>query len=64
VEMMPGFLQTFAKLLPLYYVNEALRSSMVFVDNAATLRSVGVISAFAAVVFVVGAFRTRWDEGT
>jgi ABC-2 type transport system permease protein len=64
VEMMPGFLQTFAKLLPLYYVNEALRSSMVFVDNAATSRSVGVISAFAAVVFVVGAYRTRWDEGT
>jgi ABC-2 type transport system permease protein len=64
VEMMPGFLQTFAKLLPLYYVNEALRSSMVFVDDAATLRSVGVISAFAAVVFVVGAFRTRWDDGT
>jgi hypothetical protein len=45
-------------------VNEALRSSMVFVDNAATSRSVGVISAFAAVVFVVGAYRTRWDEGT
>ena len=64
VEMMPAFLQTFAKLLPLYYVNEALRSSMVFVDDAATLRSVGVISAFAAVVFVVGALRTHWDEGT
>ena len=64
VEMMPAFLQTFAKLLPLYYVNEALRAAMIFVDDAATLRSVGVISAFAAVVFVAGAFRTRWDEGT
>ena len=28
VEMMPTYLQTFAKLLPLYYVNEALRSAM------------------------------------
>jgi ABC-2 type transport system permease protein len=64
VEMMPAFLQTFAKLLPLYYVNEALRAAMIFVDDAATLRYAGVITAFAAVVFVAGAFRTRWDEGT
>ncbi|MCC7327870.1 MAG: ABC transporter permease [Burkholderiales bacterium] len=64
VEMMPAFLQTFAKLLPLYYVNEALRSAMIFVDDAATLRSVGVTAAFAAVVFVAGTFRTRWDEST
>lgn len=64
VEMMPPFLQAFAKLLPLYYVNEALRAAMVFVDDAGTLRSVGVTAAFAAVVFVAGTFRTRWDEGT
>ena len=25
IEMMPGFLQTFARLLPLYYVNEGRR---------------------------------------
>ena len=31
LEMMPGFLQTFARILPLYYVNEGLRASMVFV---------------------------------
>lgn len=64
VEMMPPFLQTFAKLLPLYYVNEALRAAMIFVDHAATLRATGVIAAFAAVVFVAGTIRTRWDEGT
>ena len=38
VEMMPGFLQTFARLLPLYYVNEALRAAMIFVDDTAALR--------------------------
>jgi ABC-2 type transport system permease protein len=64
VEMMPAFLQTFAKLLPLYYVNEALRATMIFVDDAATLRAVGVTAAFAAIVFVAGTFKTRWDEGT
>ena len=34
LEMMPRFLQTFARTLPLYYVNEGLRASMVFHDNA------------------------------
>ncbi|MDZ4831222.1 MAG: ABC transporter permease [Phycisphaerae bacterium] len=62
VEMMPGFLQTFAKVLPLYYVNESMRASMIFGDNAATLRSVGIAGAFAAVVFVAGTFNTRWAD--
>ena len=64
VEMMPGFLQTFARLLPLYYVNEALRAAMIFVDDAATMQAAGVTAAFAAVVFVAGTFRTRWDESS
>ena len=64
VEMMPPFLQSFAKLLPLYYVNEALRAAMIFVDGAATIRSAGVTAAFATVVFAAGTFKTRWDEGT
>ncbi len=64
VEMMPAFLQAFAKLLPLYYVNEALRAAMIFVDHAGTLQNTGVTAAFAAVVFAAGTFKTRWDEGT
>jgi len=32
--------------------------------DAATLQSVAVTAAFAAVVFVAGTFRTRWDEST
>ncbi|MEP7181967.1 MAG: ABC transporter permease [Betaproteobacteria bacterium] len=64
VEMMPAFLQAFAKLLPLYYVNEALRAAMIFVDDPATLRLAGVAAGFAAIVFVAGMFKTRWDEET
>ncbi len=64
VEMMPSFLQAVAKLLPLYYVNEALRAAMIFVDDAATLRFFGVTAAFAAFAFVAGTYRTRWGEGT
>jgi ABC-2 type transport system permease protein len=63
IEMMPGFLQTFAKVLPLYYVNEGLRASMVSADNLTALEYSGVIGAFAAVVFILGILATRWEEG-
>jgi len=62
IEMMPGFLQTFARLLPLYYMNEALRSAMVFVDHGATLGYTAVIAGVAAGVFIVGIRVTRWEE--
>jgi len=63
IEMMPGFLQRIARILPLYYVNEGLRASMVSVDNTAALRDAAMIGVFAAVVFVVGISTTRWEEG-
>jgi ABC-2 type transport system permease protein len=64
VEMMPEFLQKFARILPLYYVNEGLRASMVLVDNMAALRYSLVTGAFAAVVFVLGIITTKWEDGT
>jgi ABC-2 type transport system permease protein len=63
LEMMPGFLQTIARILPLYYVNEGLRASMVFVDNTAVLRYSAMMGAFAIVVFVLGINITKWEEG-
>ena len=63
LEMMPGFLQTFARILPLYYVNEGLRASMVFVDHMTALRYSGIIGVFAAVVFVLGIMTTKWEDG-
>src|SRR6185503_6831861 len=38
LEMMPGFLQKIARILPLYYGNEGLRAAMVFADNMTALR--------------------------
>jgi ABC-2 type transport system permease protein len=62
IELMPGFLQKIAKMLPLYYVNEGLRAAMVFEDNIAALRDAAVIGVFAAVVFILGIIATKWDE--
>jgi ABC-2 type transport system permease protein len=62
VEMMPDFLQKFAKVLPLYYVNEGLRASMVSVDHAAALKCAVIIGIFASVVFVFGIMITTLGE--
>jgi ABC-2 type transport system permease protein len=63
IELMPGFLQKIAKTLPLFYVNEGLRASMVFEDNMAALSYSAVIGVFAAVVFILGIVATKWEEG-
>ena len=60
--MMPEFLQKFAKVLPLYYVNEGLRASMVSVDHMAALRHAMVIGVFATVVFILGIMSTNLGE--
>ena len=59
LEMMPGFLQKFARVLPLYYVNEGRRASTVFVGHGAA-----VVAGVAAGVFVLGIRATRWEENT
>jgi ABC-2 type transport system permease protein len=63
LEMMPGFLQTIARILPLYYVNEGLRASMVFADHTAALQDSTMIGVFATVVFILGIITTKWEEG-
>jgi ABC-2 type transport system permease protein len=63
LEMMPDFLQAFARVLPLYYINEGLRASMLFHDNAAALSYAAIIGTIAAIVFILGITVTRWEEG-
>jgi len=63
LEMMPDFLQAFARVLPLYYINEGLRAAMVFHDNLTAFIYAAIIGAFAAIVFMLGMMVTRWEEG-
>ena len=63
LEMMPGFMRTVARILPLYYVNEGLRACMVFGDRTTSLRYSAIIGVFAAVVFILGILATKWEEG-
>jgi len=62
LEMMPSYLQIFAKILPLYYVNEGLRNAMIFRDFHKSLLNLAIISIFAIIVFIMGTIITKWEE--
>jgi len=62
LEMMPSFLQTLARFLPLYYVNEGLRAAMISLDGGVILECAAIIGAFGIAVFVLGVLLTSWKD--
>ena len=62
LEQMPDFLQAFAKILPLYYVNEGLRNAMIYLKMDDALFHSVVVFIFAAVFFIAGLLLTKWRE--
>lgn len=62
LDMMPDFLQKIALVLPLYYVNEGLRDSMITLNFDSAWINAAVIGAFGVVVFILGIFLTKWEE--
>jgi ABC-2 type transport system permease protein len=62
LDQMPEFLQTLAKGLPLYYVNEGFRNAMVNVDFGEALYFTGIVVIFALIFFVAGVLVTKWKE--
>ena len=62
LEIMPSFLQKFAKILPLYYVNEGLRNAMIYHDFKNALINAIIITTFAIIVFIIGVILTNWRE--
>jgi ABC-2 type transport system permease protein len=62
LESMPKFLQNVALILPLYYVNEGLRSSMVTLNFSQAWFHAAVIGIFAAIIFILGVFVTTWKD--
>ncbi len=62
LEMMPGYMQTIAKCLPLYYFHDGLRSMMIL-DNPSQASVPFLILAVLAAVFISIAVKvTKWKE--
>jgi ABC-2 type transport system permease protein len=62
LEQMPDFLQSFAQILPLYYVNEGLRNAMIYLKMDDALVHSAIVLIFAVVFFIAGLLLTKWKE--
>lgn len=62
LEMMPEFLREIAKVLPLTYLNEGLRDSMVYGNASSALYNTVIVLVVGIVFIVIGALITNWRE--
>lgn len=62
VDAMPAIIQVIAHALPLFYVNEALRNAMIYMNQTEALLNAGIVLIFAAVFFIAGVLLTKWKE--
>ena len=60
LSMFPSWLASIANVLPLTYVGNALRDSMVYGNEAAAFNNMIVVAVFAAVLFVAGVLMSKW----
>ncbi len=62
IDSMPSFLQTVARALPLTYINEGLRATMVLANDGTAMTYLLITLGFAVVFFVVGARGLSWKS--
>lgn len=62
LEMMPDFLREIAKVLPLTYLNNGLRDSMVYGNASSALYNTAIILVVGLVFIIVGSLITSWRE--
>jgi ABC-2 type transport system permease protein len=62
LEGMPEYLQTIASALPLTYLNEGLRDTMIFGNNTSALTNLAVVIVIAIIFFILAAKVMRWKE--
>ncbi|MHA1552439.1 MAG: ABC transporter permease [Candidatus Heimdallarchaeaceae archaeon] len=61
-EMMPDFMQTIAKIFPLYYVSEAMRNMMLESTFHLAWVPLGITIGMGIVFFIVGSIITIWRK--
>ena len=62
IDTMPAYLQAVSRALPLTYVNEGLRATMVFGNEATAFTYFLVVLALAAVFFIIPARALSWKS--
>ncbi|MCE5295985.1 MAG: ABC transporter permease [Euryarchaeota archaeon] len=62
LESMPSYLQTIAKVMPLTYMNEGLRDTMIYGNAESALFNLGVLAILAVVFMAIGTYISKWTE--
>lgn len=62
ISIMPSWLQTFAHVLPLYYIIDGLNSVTVYSNYSSALLDIVVSVAVAVVIFVLMILKFSWKE--
>jgi len=62
LEMMPEFLREIAKVLPLTYINNGLRDSMVYGNASSALYNTVIVLVVGIVFIIIGSLITNWRE--
>lgn len=60
IESMPGYLQVVAKVLPLTYLNDGLRDSMIYGNTESALINLVIVAVIALVLMVIGVYISKW----
>jgi ABC-2 type transport system permease protein len=62
ISLMPQYLQSFAHVLPLFYVIEGLNAVMIYGNYAQALVDIAVVAVITLIVFVAAAKLFKWRE--
>jgi ABC-2 type transport system permease protein len=58
----PAWLASVANILPLTYVGNALRDSMVYNNMTSAINNLLVVAVFAVILFIAGVFLSKWKS--
>jgi ABC-2 type transport system permease protein len=59
---MPLFLQAIAQVLPLTYVSDGLRASMIFGQSQTAILNTAIITVLGIACILIGSWITKWEE--
>jgi ABC-2 type transport system permease protein len=62
VEIMPDYMQSIAKVLPLTYFSEGLRSAMIYKYTEGIITNTIIVAVLAVIFIILGSLMTRWKE--
>jgi ABC-2 type transport system permease protein len=62
LSQMPPFLQSIARVLPLTYVSEGLRATMIFGQTQQALINTALITGLGITSIIIGSLITKWEE--